>query len=47
MRLGRTAAKRHAFFGKEDSEYQLAPCLLAFGSVIFTASSQAIHRKTK
>jgi hypothetical protein len=42
-----SAAKRDAFFGKEDNEYHLAACLLAFGSVIFTASSQAIHRETK
>jgi hypothetical protein len=42
-----TAAKWDAFFGKEDNEYHLAACLLAFGSVIFTASSQAIHRETK
>src|ERR1700757_486188 len=33
--------------GRADNEYQLAACLLAFGSVTFTASSQAIHRKTK
>jgi hypothetical protein len=33
--------------GKEDKESQLAACLLAFGSVTFTASSQAIHRNTK
>jgi hypothetical protein len=42
-----TAAKRDAFFGKEDNEYYLTACLLAFGSVNFTASSQAIHRETK
>jgi hypothetical protein len=45
--LGVHRSKAGRVFGKEDDEYYLAACLLAFGSVTFTASSQAIHRKTK
>ena len=45
--LGVHRSKTARVFGKEENEYHLAACLLAFGSVIFTASSQAIHRETK
>src|SRR5262252_1901615 len=51
-RSGGTRARRapqqnRARFGRADNEYYLAACVLAFGSVIFTASSQAIHKETK
>jgi hypothetical protein len=45
--LGVHRSKTARVFGKEENEYHLAACVLAFGSVTFTASSQAIHRKTK
>jgi hypothetical protein len=45
--LGVHRSKTARVFGKEENEYHLAACLLAFGSVTFTASSQATHRKTK
>src|SRR5262249_41507835 len=45
--LGVPRSKTARVFSKEENEYHLAACLLTFGSVIFTASSQAIHRETK
>src|SRR6516164_6736416 len=45
--LGVHRSKTARVFAKEENEYHLAACLLAFGSVIFTASNQAIHRETK
>src|SRR5262249_42034723 len=45
-RLECTAAKC-TDLRKQEDQYPPAACLLAFGSVTFTASSQAIQRKTK
>src|SRR5215469_6589489 len=46
-RARRAPQQKRARFGRADNEYYLAACVLAFGSVIFTASSQAIHKETK